>query len=364
MAIILFVVVLAVLILVHEFGHFVTAKKLGMRVDEFGIGGLPRIFAKKKGETEYSINIIPLGGFVKIFGEDPSDESINGPDRERSMVHKPRWMQAIVISAGVVFNVLFAWILITIGFMSGLPVSTDQPGFENVADKRVVLVGVNEDSPAMEAGLKTGDKLISLGTEEETIDNFNEERMREFIALHGGDEIKITFERGKNNIMTTSAIPVKGILEDGYAIGITTDVIGIAKLSLFNAMWESAKLTASLTGMIAVGLFTFVVGVFEGSKAFSQLVGPVGIVGMVGDASHFGWIYLLNFVAFISINLAVINSIPFPALDGGRLLVVAIEAVIRKNIKPVVTNTLNLIGFVLLMGLMVIVTYNDILKLF
>ncbi|AKM84121.1 TPA: hypothetical protein DCZ46_00215 [Candidatus Campbellbacteria bacterium] len=364
MTIILFIIVLAVLILVHEFGHFITAKKLGMRVDEFGIGFPPRIFAIKKGETEYSINSVPLGGFVKIFGEDPDDTSINGPDKGRSLINKPKWAQAIVISAGVISNVIFAWFLIAIGFMIGLPVSVDQPGFEDALDQKVVIVDVKKDSPAMNADLQIGDKLVSLSTESETIKDFGEDKMRDFISVHGGEEIEIVIERGKNNTVTTSAIPIAGILEGGYAIGIATDVVGIAKLSFFDALWESAKLTKDLLIAIVESFAGFITSLFDGTGNFSNLAGPIGIVGMVGDASQFGWVYLLNFVAFISINLAIINSIPFPALDGGRLLFIVIESIVRKNIKPIVTNTLNTIGFVLLIVLMIAVTYNDILKLF
>lgn len=364
MDIFLFILALAILILVHEFGHFITAKKSGMRVDEFGIGFPPRIFAIKKGETEYSLNIVPLGGFVKIFGEDPDEEAISGDDKERSMVSKPKWMQAIVISAGVIFNIIFAWLLISIGFMSGLPVSVDQLGFENVKDQRIVIMDVMEGSPAQEAGLGTGDKLVSLGTELEVIKDFDEDQMQQFISLHGGEEISIVYERGEGNLETINVTPIEGILEDQSAIGISTDVIGIAQLPIHKAVWEGLKLTLGLTSAVAVGLVGFITSLFDGTGAFNQLTGPVGIVGMVGDASTLGWIYLLNFVAFISINLAVINSIPFPALDGGRFLVIIIEAIMRKDIKPVILNTLNLVGFVLLISLMVAVTYNDILKLF
>jgi len=364
MTIILFIIILAILILVHEFGHFIVAKKTGMRVDEFGLGFPPRLFAFKKGETEYSINAIPLGGFVKIFGEDPDDESISGKDSKRSMVNKPKWAQAITISAGVVFNIIFAWILISIGFMVGLP--TPVAEFEEgvVKEVNVVIVGVLEESPAFESGLKVGDKLLFLGAENESVQNFSPEEMVSFISSHGEKEISILYKRGELEPAFTSVIPTNDILKNQSAIGITVEEIGIAKFGIFKSFWEGLKTTLGLISAIAVGLAIFVYQLITGTASFSQVAGPVGIVGMVGDAAQFGFIYLLSFTAFISINLAVINSIPFPALDGGRFLFILIETIMRKNIKPVIANTLNLIGFVLLIGLMVAVTYNDVLKLF
>ncbi|OGD67726.1 hypothetical protein A2442_04115 [Candidatus Campbellbacteria bacterium RIFOXYC2_FULL_35_25] len=364
MTILLFIIILAVLILVHELGHFIVAKKTGMRVDEFGIGFPPRIFAFKKGETEYSINLIPLGGFVKIFGETPDEDSIDGSDSSRSMVNKPKWAQALTISAGVICNLIFAWLLISIGFMSGLPSSVDQFVGVEVKDANVVLVDVLPDSPAFEAGLEVGDKLMFMGAGESAIQDFTQTEMQEFIAGHGGEELTVLYKRGKEEVATAFITPKEGIIADKFAIGISSDVVGVVRLPIHRALWEGLKLTISLIGTIAVGLFGFIASLIKGTGSFSDVSGPVGIVGLVGDAASFGFIYLLSFTAFISINLAVINFIPFPALDGGRLLFIFIEAVTRKTIKPVIANTLNLVGFALLMLLMVAVTYNDIIKLF
>lgn len=363
MTVIIFIIVLAVLILVHELGHFIFAKKTGMRVDEFGIGFPPRIFAFKKGETEYSINLLPLGGFVKIFGENPDEESIKGADSSRSMVNKPRWAQALVISAGVVFNIIFAWVLISIGLMSGLPVSVEQFDLNKVQDPAVVVLDVVKDSPAEKANLQVGDKLLFMGTTKESIQDFTTKQMQEFIASHGGEEITILYRRGVQEPITTFATPVDNIL-DRPAIGITTDMIGTAKFGFFESFKEGLLMTFGLIASTAVGLISFFGGLITGTSNLSQVTGPVGIAGLAGEAASFGFIYLLSFTAFISINLAVINFIPFPALDGGRLLFIAIESVMRKNIKPIISNSLNLIGFVLLIGMMAVVTYNDILRIF
>ncbi len=363
MTVILFIIILAILILVHEFGHFIVAKKTGMRVDEFGIGFPPKLFSIKKGETEYSINLIPLGGFVKIFGEDPDDESISGSDSHRSMVNKPRYIQALAIGAGVTFNLIFAWFLITFGFLVGLPVSTDQFPQEEIKNPSVVIIDVAKDSPAYDAGLGIGDKLLFMEAGSGSIQNFTENEMQVFIAMYPEKEIKVLYQRGEET-MTAFVTPVDGLIEEQVAIGIIADTIGTVKLPIRKAIWESLVLTISLFGAVAVGLTLFVVDLIQGTGSLSQIAGPVGIAGMVDSAAQFGWIYLLNFTAFISINLAVINLIPFPALDGGRLVFLGIESIIRRNIKPVIANSLNLVGFVLLITLMVAVTYNDIIKLF
>ncbi|MBU4480030.1 site-2 protease family protein [Patescibacteria group bacterium] len=372
MTIILFIVVLAILIIVHELGHFIFAKKTGMRVDEFGIGFPPRLFAFKKGETEYSLNLIPLGGFVKILGETPDDESISGHDSQRSMVNKPKWAQALVISAGVLFNIIFAWVLISIGFMVGLPTSVSQFNPEDIKEKNIVIVSVVENSPAFKAGLEAGDEPLFMTVKNDSIQNFSETEMQDFIFKHGGEEITILYkkllaeknEQGESEIFTAFVTPIGGIIEDQSAIGIISDTVGVVQLNPFESVWEGLKLVINLIISTAVGLSLFVYGLIKGTGDLSQIAGPVGIVGMVGDAANFGFIYLLSFTALISVNLAVINFIPFPALDGGRLLFIAIEAVSRRNIKPAIANALNLIGFVLLIGLMVVVTYSDILKLF
>src|ERR1700754_3283420 len=153
MNILIFIIILLVLVLAHEAGHFFTAKKFGIRVDEFGFGFPPKLFGYKHGETEYTFNLLPLGGFVKIFGENPDEENINGPDAGRSFVHKAKWKKAIVLSAGIFANFLLAWLLFSIGFMSGLPTSVgaEAKGYE-LTDVHLVVVAVAENSPAMQAG--------------------------------------------------------------------------------------------------------------------------------------------------------------------------------------------------------------------
>src|SRR6185369_5273376 len=163
MNILLFIIILLVLVIVHEAGHFFTAKSFGIRVDEFGFGFPPKLFGIKKGETEYTVNLLPIGGFVKIFGENPDDENTNGPDAARSFVHKAKWKQALVLVAGVVMNFLLAWFLFSVGFMSGLPtsVSATSEGYK-VYDVHTTIISISPKSPAEAAGLKSGDKIFSV----------------------------------------------------------------------------------------------------------------------------------------------------------------------------------------------------------
>lgn len=362
MSIIIFIIILGVLILVHEFGHFIVAVKSGIKVSEFGIGFPPkiaRLFRWK--ETDFTLNAIPFGGFVKIFGENPEEESISGPESARSFVNKPRWIQALVLVAGVSFNIIFAWILISLGFMSGLPTPVDYGGPGVVENPKVVITTVSADSPAHMSGLKSGDAIKSVSSRGVALDTLTPDTVSEFIKTQ--EKIDVVYTRGKDEFQTT-VTPVDGIVEGRKAVGISMDLIGILRLPVHQAFWEGAKTTGSLLVAVTVGLANFLFDTVTGHGDFSQVTGPVGIVGMVGDVSHLGFIYLLSFTAFISLNLAVINLIPFPALDGGRLLFVLIEAITRRPISPKVANSLNGVGFVLLILLMLVVTVNDVVKLF
>jgi len=363
MSIILFLIILVILIVSHEFGHFIVAKKSGIRVDEFAIGFPPRLWSTKRGETEYSVNALPFGGFVKIFGENPDEESMHGVDSKRSLSNQPRRIQAAVIGAGVVFNLLLAWVLISFGFMLGFPTSLSGSEYEAYSkESALTVISVSEGGPADKAGLKPGDKLLSLSFGGDLIAPSSSEDVREFIGRHGKDAVSLSYE-SSGKIQETSVIPEEGILSDRPAIGIATDIIAIVTLPPHLAVWEGAKSTYFLTSGTVQGLVKLVKGAFTGEGGFSSITGPVGIVKMVGDANALGFSYLIGFTALISINLAVVNLIPVPALDGGRLLFVLIEAVRKKPIKPQVANTVNAVGFALLIILMVAVTYNDIVKL-
>lgn len=363
MTIVIFIIILAVLILVHEFGHFLVAKFFGIRVDEFGVGYPPRaatFFEWRK--TKFTLNWLPFGGFVKIFGENGEVAEAGSDDAGKSFVNKPRPVQAAVLVAGVVFNIVFAWILISVGFMSGLPTSTTA-GLGEVENPKLVITTVMPGSPADNSGLGSGDTITAVSAQGVSVSDLNQDSVSQFIADNGDKEIKISYTRGEF-VGEANIVPVDGLIEDRKAIGISMDMIGILRLPIHLAFYEGAKTTIEVTKLVAVGLATFVYDAVRGNSDFSQVTGPVGIVGLVGNASQLGFIYLLSFTAFISINLAVINVIPFPALDGGRLLFVLIESIKRSPISPKFANTINAVGFFLLIGLMIIVTIQDVIRLF
>ncbi len=353
---IIFLIVLAVLIFVHELGHFLVAKWCGIRVDAFAIGFGPKIFSKQVGEVKYSLNLIPFGGYVKIFGENPEDESINGPDKARSFIHKPKWQQISVLFAGIFFNFVFAWFLIVIAFSSGVPASIDSyPEYKDLMkNPNITITFVNSGSPAEKAGLKAGDKIIGSNTLAE---------VQEKINSSGTVGIELVYLR--NNIQgKAKVIAEKGIVEGKYAIGIAMDNVATLQLPVHKAIVESFRLTYHMISATVMGIYNLISGIFSGTAKLASISGPVGIAGLIGDAAKLGFTYLIMFTAIISINLGVLNLVSFPALDGGRIFFVIIETIIRKQIKPIFANTINTIGFFLLILLMVVVTYRDIAKLF
>jgi len=363
MSIIIFIIILGILVFVHELGHFLVAKKNKIRVDEFGIGYPPRVVKLfRRWGTDFTLNAIPFGGFVKIFGESPDSDSISGPDSDKSLVNASKLSQISVLFAGVFFNLLFAWILISIGFISGLPTTLDSRLGSYVTDSKVVVTGIIEESPAELAGFKVGDVISSISNEG-TSEQVSPQVVSDFIASNGSSEIEFGIKRGEDNF-NFLVMPETGIVEDRSAIGISMDMIGLAKLPISKAFIEGGRLTGELTVGITKSVAIFIWQAIRGEADLSGISGPVGIVGLVGDASSLGLIYILSFTAFISIHLAIINMIPFPALDGGRILFILIEAITRRPIKPQIVNALNGAGFLLLILLMIVITWNDIANLF
>ena len=366
MSVIIFLIVLAILVLVHEFGHFFAAKRLGIRVDEFGLGFAPRMWGKKIGETIYSINWIPFGGFVRIFGETPNEENISGPNASRSFVNKPRWAQVIVLIAGVLMNILFAWLLFTIALSSGLTTGVSEENSEYIQNQRVIVTGVSADSPAMRAGIIPSDSISAIRSRGATTTVSSVEDIQTAVANSSGGVVAFDLVRGdvEKKHLYLRVVPEQGLIEGKYAVGVSMDMVGEAKLPVYRAFVEGGRLTWAIFTSIFSHLFTLIVDAVNGHADVSGVSGPVGIAGLVGDASRLGFVYLMSFTAFISLNLAVLNLIPFPALDGGRILFVLIEAIMRKPIKPSIANTINAIGFGILILLMLVVTYRDIARLF
>ena len=355
-----------VIVLVHEFGHFIVAKKFGIRVDEFGFGFPPKLFGKKIGETEYTFNLLPIGGFVKIFGENPNKESMSGPDAKRSFVNKPKYVQAAVLVAGVVFNFLLAWAFFVGIFVVGAPysVTDDIPKGSVIENPQLTITYIEPESLADLAGLNIGDKPVSLSVGDDILNDPTDVGIQQFVAEHNSDEIAVTYKRGKHITDVAYMTPKESDEFGRPVIGIMMDDVGTLTLPFHRAFLEGTKTTVIMTKAIAIGLIDFFGGILSGDADFKSVAGPVGIINIVGDAAQIGIISVMILTAIISINLALINLLPFPALDGGRLLFLVIEVIIKKPIKPQVADTVNSIGFFLLLLLMAVITYNDIVKLF
>lgn len=355
---IIFLIVLTVLVFIHELGHFLAARFFGIRVDEFAIGFPPTIWSRVWGKTKYAINLLPLGGYVRIYGEQPDDELSS-----ESILSKPRWQQAIVLVAGVTFNVIFAWLLLSLTLMIGSKTTTDGFPQYSINDRAVMIDFVSSDSPAAIAGLKPGIELVTVSDKTTTLatTSLTVPAVQDLIA--SSDVVSISYiESGETK--TADVTPKDGVVEGKKAIGISMAEVGTIQMNPFSALYYGAKQTYHLSINVVVGLSNFIGNIFIGQANFKDVSGPVGIAGVVGDASRMGIAYLITITAVISVNLAAINLVPFPALDGGRLVVVAIEAIIRRPLKPTIINWINVVGFVFLLLLMVLVTFKDITKLF
>ncbi len=368
MSILIFIVVIVALIVVHEFGHFVAAKLSGMRVDEFGLGYPPRaMIIAKMGETAYTLNWLPFGGFVKIYGEDPSTELRTDGANARAFSSKSRFAQAFVLVAGVAMNLLFAYTLITGALITGTPRALSQSELAAARNAELIVANVLPNSPAALAGVIVGDTVVSAEDGHYAFSGADPAAFTEFIANGGGNAtIALSVRHGSGEEETLFARPETGIIPSDPSrpvLGIEVAAVGVVPLSLGAALREGAVLTGEATRLTAVGLWHFFSGVFTLSADLSQVAGPVGIAGVVGSASAQGAGYLLSIMAIISINLALINLIPVPALDGGRLLFVIIESVIRRPIKASISHAMNAVGFVFLILLMLVVTAHDIFRI-
>jgi len=365
MNIIIFILVLGILIFVHELGHFLFAKLFKIRVDEFGFGYPPKMFqfGTFKG-TKLTMNWIPFGGFVKIFGENDDGTELSDEEKKVSLIHKPRWQQLLVMLGGILFNVIFAWLLFSGLYMSGVtaPISNAPENYQ-FEETRLIVSGILADAPADVSGLMSGDEIKEYYNQRETVTVVDEDitDVAAFIDQTGqnDDDIGFVILRG-DDLEIVTVTPKEGVVPEKHGIGINLERVGNLKLPVHQALWYGAKNTWAYTKAISVGFWQLITG----SIALDNVSGPVGIVKQIGDASAIGFAYLVSFTALLSLNLAVLNLIPFPALDGGRILIIIIESIIRKRLKPLVVNWINTIGFFALILLMILVTVKDVINLF
>ncbi len=333
---IIIIVFLSVLIIVHELGHFLLAKKFKIFVEEFGLGLPPKVFGKKFGETVYTLNLLPFGGFVKISGENREDIDQSLP-QDRVFYNLKIWKRMLIIAGGVAMNFLLGWVLISIVFWAGVP-------------KAVFIADVAPESPAFQVGIKTNDKVLGYTKTEDFIN---------FINNNKGKEISFNIEREGKGI-EIKAVPRMNPPQGEGALGVALVESGQEKQGFFKGIWEALKVSFQAFTMIFTSIFKLIKMAVFGQGALQAVTGPIGIVKITSQASHLGIVFLLQLLALISINLAAINIFPFPALDGGRLIFLIIEKIKGSPLPKRVEEYANAAGMGLLILLMILITIKDI----
>jgi regulator of sigma E protease len=349
-SIVVAVIVLGFLVLFHEMGHFLVAKRLGVGVVKFSVGFGPRVVGRTVGDTEYVVSAIPLGGFVKMVGEDP-DEELSEADRKISFQLQSLWKRVAIVLAGPTANLLCAFLAFSIAFMIyGARVPSD-----------AAKVGATiEDMPAAAAGLKTGDVITAV--DQTPVDKWD--ALSEAIRASGGKPIQLTVQRDGQSFkvaITPQAKEDKNIY--GETLG-TAYVIGIERgfdqesVNPIVAIGMGAKQTAWWVSTLLVSLGKM----FQGKIPAKDIGGPILIVQAAGQQARLGLEYLLHFLAVISVNLGVLNLLPIPVLDGGHLFFFAIEGVLRRPLDIRHREIAQQVGLVLLISLMAFAFYNDIAR--
>ncbi|EKE15695.1 MAG: Membrane-associated zinc metalloprotease [uncultured bacterium] len=366
MAVLIFILILGVLVFVHELGHFLVARRNGITAHEFGFGFPPRFIGiyrddknkkwnfvrgSKEVETKntiYSLNWFPIGGFVKIKGEDGS-----GKGDADSFASKSAWKRIKVLAAGVAMNFILAWAL----FSAGLMIGTYQEVPEgNLQNSKILISSVAENSPAKNIGIKLGDEILSGGKNSEIVFQKIED-VQDYINSNRGKEVMLEIKRGED-IIEFSGIPREDKIEGQGALGIGLSQVEIVRYSFFKAAYY---------GLIEMGnvlllMFETFRQLFIGNASGIELTGIVGIAVYTGDVIPLGIVQLFRFAALLSINLGIINILPFPALDGGRILFIIIEKIKRSPVSEKVENAFHTAGFMLLILLMVLVTFKDLVR--
>ncbi len=352
------IIFLSFLILIHESGHFFAAKIFKLKVEEFGFGFPPRMISKKRGETRYSFNWLPFGGFVKIYGENPLEPKREGEtdsaessqaDWRRGFSFQKPWKRAVVLLAGVFMNFLFGWLAISSVLAMGIPAA-------------LLISEVKRESPAEAAGLEPADKIAAISFGEESLASPSADLFVEFVQKHKGGEFKITVERSGKTLDITAASRVSPPEGEG-ALGVALLEAGNEPMPFFSALGKGFKDALNIVKEIVFAFYGALAGIFtEGT--LGGVTGPVGIVSVAAQAAGISAVYLLQLFGLISLNLAVLNILPFPALDGGRLFFVLIEKIKGSPVSAKAEGVAHAVGFSLLLALMAAITIKDVAGLF
>lgn len=360
MTALLVIAILVLLIVVHELGHFIAAKLSGVSVQEFGVGYPPRAFTLgKAGDTEYTLNWIPFGGFVRLFGDEGEEERGRG-----SYVDSPRWKQAFILVAGVAMNAIAAWALFTIALHLGVPQIVESPREGEAA--RVLVSEVIAGSPAEASGIAAGDEIVDIADARGVhVASVTPDSLISFVRARAGKPVVVSYKH-QGIEKETTLVPAQGVLSGAAgqpALGVALALVANRSLPWGEAALSALRETARGFRVVAHDLGALASALLRGAPDISGVVGPVGIVSYVGEASQSGAGAVLELAALISINLAIINLIPIPALDGGRLFILGIESAFRRSAPRLAIQLLNALGVSLIIFLMVTVTYHDIARL-
>lgn len=357
LSIITFILVLAILVIIHEFGHFIVAKLCGMRVDEFAFGFPPRLYGHQKGDTLYAINAIPLGGYVKLHGE---GAEVDDGD-PRSFHNKSLLARIAVIIAGVVMNVLLAFLVLTVAFCIGFSsISQDLtqvPG-NTVVKNEVYAAEILQGSAVDKAGLQPGDDLKALNQTPITSDS-QLQSLTKTIQKSGNLSATLTYSRNGS----TGTLPVH-LSASGAALGVGLEMQQIVRVPFYRAPLIAAKEVGAIVGLTWDALKGFGNELFIHGKLDPSVSGPIGIYKATASAAHAGVIPTVFLLVALSLNLAIMNILPIPALDGGRLVFLLIEGIFRKRVVAErIENIVNATGFAFIMVLILVLSVRDIIKL-
>lgn len=328
----------SVVIIFHELGHFLVAKRLGITIEEFGLGYPPRLFSKKIGETIYSLNLIPFGGFIKIYGLSHLEEKTN-IGIWRSFSHQSISKRISVVISGVLMNLLLGWVLISIVFAVGMP--------------SAILIGdVKKGGLADLAGIQKNDAFVNFKKVEEVAN---------FLEINKGKEVSLDIKRG-DKILTVKVTPRIQVPEGEGNLGIVLVETGAPKMNLFRSFWQGFLTSINMVILIFKGLIDLIIKIFTGVNVMEYFVGPVGIANMAFQATAFGIINLTRLFGIISLNLAVFNLLPLPILDGGWIFFLMLEKIRGKSFKLKTETIINGLAFVFFAFLALMVTIKDIIR--